>query len=100
MPKGFPVSDHNQVSATTDVFERLRAAVLQQNLSGEFPSWLVAEVLEIAGRPDRYRGKAVLVERLIAQIADYDPYAGAGCFGGAVSAGAIQATLRELDADR
>ncbi|MBJ6725797.1 hypothetical protein JFN93_13840 [Geomonas sp. Red875] len=78
------------------VFSRLRDAALEQSLTGEFPSWLLADILAVADDPQRHAAQTDLVERLIAEIADYDPYAGAGCFGTSVSAAQIQATLREI----
>lgn len=79
-----------------DLFEELRAVALKQSREGEFPVWLLADVLEIANTPARYADKVRLVETLVVQIADYDPYAGTGCFGTAVDAGTIQATLHQI----
>ena len=79
-----------------DLFEKLRAVALKQSKDGEFPVWLLADILEIADAPDSFADKVHLVEILIAQIGDYDPYAGAGCFGTSVGAGAIQATLHQI----
>jgi hypothetical protein len=79
-----------------DRFEELRAVALKQSTEGEFPVWLLADVLGIAGSPDRYADKIHLVEILIAQIGAYDPYAGAGCFGTSIGVGTIQATLYQI----
>jgi len=79
-----------------DLFEKLRAVALQQDLSGEFPTWLLAEVLMIADQPELHEGKVHLVEMLISQINDFDPYAGAGCFDTSVGAETIQATIRRI----
>ena len=79
-----------------DLFEELRAVSLKQSKDGEFPVWLLAEILGIADASDRYADKIHLVKNLIAQVGDYDPYAGAGCFGTSVGAGTIQATLHQI----
>ena len=79
-----------------ELFERLRTVALQQNLSGEFPDWLLAEVVAIADRPERYADSITLVEMLVEQIGDFDPYAGSGCFDSSVAAGTIQATIRKI----
>ena len=80
-----------------DLFEELRAVALVQSKEGEFPVWLLADILEIAGAPDHHSDQVHLVETLITQISDYDPYAGAGCFGTSVGIGTIQATLHQIE---
>jgi hypothetical protein len=79
-----------------DLFQRLREKAVEEHSSGEFPSWLLAEVLMIADRPDAYRAKADLVQMLVMQIGDFDPYAGTGCFGGSVGADTIRATIGKI----
>jgi hypothetical protein len=79
-----------------DLFAQLKATAIQQSRSGELPSWLLAEILEIASEPVRYREQAPLVETLIELIKDYDPYAGTGCFGSNVGIGTLQAALRNI----
>ena len=79
-----------------ELFDRLREKAVKEHRSGEFPSWLLAEVLVIADRPDLYRDKADLVQMLIMQIGDFDPYAGAGCFGDSVGAETIRATIGRI----
>jgi len=79
-----------------DLFKKLGSVALQENQSGEFPSWLLAEVLVIADHPDRYADKVHLIEVLIRQIGDFDPYAGAGCFNGSVGADAIRAVIGQI----
>ena len=76
-----------------DLFENLRAVALQQSKDGEFPVWLLADILEIADNPGRYVDKVRLIEILIAQVGDYDPYAGTGCFDTSVGSGTIQSTI-------
>ncbi len=79
-----------------DLFEELRAILLLQSEEGEFPTWLTADVMVIAGDPERFMDKSHLIGTPIAQIRDFDPYAGAGCFAIAVSAETIQATIRTI----
>jgi len=79
-----------------DLFARLKETALQEHQSGEFPSWLLSEVLSIADNADGYRGKVDLVQMLIEQIGDFDPYAGTGCFGTSVGAETIRATIGKI----
>ena len=81
---------------TSDLFERLRAEALQQSMGGEFPDLLLADILKIADNPDRYVDKVHVVETLITQIGDFDPYAGTGCFGPSVGPDAIRMTIRQI----
>jgi len=79
-----------------ELFERLAAAATRQSEEADLPSSLLAEILEIAGSPGRHAAHPELIELLIEQVENFDSYAGAGCFGDAVSAGTIQATLRQI----
>ena len=79
-----------------ELFEKLRAIALQQNLSGEFPSWLLGDIIAITDAPEPYADKLHLVELLIAQISNFDLYAGTGCFGDSVGVETIQSTIRQL----
>jgi len=79
-----------------DLFEELRGAAVQQNEEAEFPSWLLADVLDIANRPDSYADRIHLVELLLAQIRNFDSYAGTGCFDSSVSADTISGTIRRI----
>jgi len=79
-----------------DPFTRVVAAAERQSEEGDFPSWLLADIRRIASDPETYAGKVALIELLIRQVDDFDSYAGAGCFDTSVSAGTIQATLREI----
>lgn len=80
-------------------FERLAAAATRQSEEADLPSWLLPEILEVAGSPGRYAKHLDLVELLVEQVENYDSYAGTGCFGESVNAGTIQATLRRIRAD-
>ncbi|HBG06383.1 MAG: hypothetical protein A2075_00235 [Geobacteraceae bacterium GWC2_58_44] len=82
-----------------ELFTKLRDVALRENESGEFPSWLLAEVMVIAEQPERYADRGHLVRMLIAQIADFDPYAGTGCFNSSVGAGTIRATISQIIAE-
>jgi hypothetical protein len=79
-----------------ELFEKLRAVALRQNLDNEFPSWLLAEVMTIADEPDLHEEKVHLIELLIEQIDNFDPYAGTGCFDTSVGAETIQSTIRRV----
>ena len=79
-----------------DRLGELKSVALRQNLEGELPSWLLAEVLTIADDPERYGEADPLIEILIGQIRDYDPYAGAGCFSDSVGISMIEATLCQI----
>jgi hypothetical protein len=79
-----------------DPFVELRAVANQQSEEGEFPSWLLADVLDIANDPERCADRSHLVELLLTQIENLDSYAGAGCFDASVSAETIQATIRQI----
>ncbi|GFO56483.1 hypothetical protein GMSM_34900 [Geomonas sp. Red276] len=81
---------------TADLFDELRAVALQQSEQGDFPSWLLPDVLAIADGREVYGDQTALIAELIAQIKDYDPYAGAGCFGESVGAGTIETTVRKI----
>lgn len=77
-----------------NLFEELKAAAASRNEEGDFPDWLLAGVLEVANSPDLHSDHLGLVELLLAQVRDYDAYAGAGCFDASVTAGTIERTLR------
>ena len=79
-----------------DPFEELRRIALQQSTEGEFPTWLMADVMVIADGPEQYADKVHLVEILITQIGNFDLYAGTGCFDNSVGTDTIQATIRQL----
>jgi hypothetical protein len=79
-----------------DLFEKLRAVALQQSMGGEFPDWLLEDILKIADTPDSHADKGHLIETLIMQIGDFDPYAGTGCFDNSVGPDAIRTTIRQI----
>lgn len=79
-----------------DIFQRLAATATRQSAEGDLPDRLLCDILQIAGSPERYRGRLALVELLIGQLEDFDNYAGAGCFGDSVSAGTIETTVGKI----
>ncbi|MCM0082146.1 hypothetical protein L4X63_11140 [Geomonas sp. Red32] len=83
-----------------DLFVELRAVALELSDQGDFPDWLLPDILAIADGREVYAGQTALIAELIAQIKGYDPYAGAGCFGDSVGAGTIETTVRKIRAGR
>lgn len=81
-----------------DLFAELRNVATRQSAEGDFPLWLLAEVIAIADAPKRYAGKLHQVELLVAQISNFDLYAGTGCFDSSVGIETIQSTIRQLSA--
>lgn len=79
-----------------DPFEKLRNVVMRQSLEGDFPDWLLEDVLSIADAPESYGAVMPLVEQLIDQIGEFDPFAGVGCFPAAVGIEQIQATVQRI----
>lgn len=78
------------------LFDDLKQSALLQHAQGDFPDWLLADVLEVADNPDCFAGKENLVETLVKQIREYDPYAGSGCFDTSFGVEDIRRTLRHL----
>lgn len=68
----------------------------RQSEEGDFPLWLLTDVLAIAGDARRFAGETDLVKLLVRQVAQFDTYAGAGCFDDSVSADTIATTIREI----
>lgn len=80
-----------------ELSQRLTMVAVQQNEEAEFPSWLLEEVLGIAADLTLVEDNVFLVETLIEQIENYDPYAGAGCFDTSVNSESIQQTIRRIN---
>ncbi|WP_129125043.1 GSU3529 family protein [Geomonas oryzae] len=72
--------------------ERLAEAARRQHEEADLPASLLNEILEIA-KGQTPGCDVALIELLLEQVEAFDSYAGAGCFGDAVSAATIQATL-------
>jgi hypothetical protein len=79
------------------VFEELEEVTNQQYLHGDLPKWLADPLLAVARSPELFRGKEYLVEILLAQVAEYDVYAEAGCCKWAYDHEDIARTLRWLE---
>ena len=79
-----------------DLFKELRDILLQRKDDGEFPTWLMVDAMVIASDPKRYDDKVDLIKTLIAQIKNFDPYAGAGCYNTSVGADTIGVTIRKI----
>lgn len=79
-----------------DAFTELRTVVTRLNEDGEFPTWLMTDILAIADKHEHYADKVNLVKQLITQIGNFDAYAGAGCFDSSVSAKTIGITIRQI----
>jgi hypothetical protein len=74
-------------------FVRLIAAIEQHQ--DDLPENLAAELRAVVAAGTTPEVTALITE-LARQVEDYDPYAGAGCFGDACSATTIAATLQRL----
>jgi len=78
------------------LFNDLKHLVLLRNDQGDFPDWLLADVLEVADNPEYFAGEEQLVETLVRQVRDYDPHAGTGSFDASLDITDIRQTLRHL----
>jgi len=81
-------------------FEQLKQVARQQHDENDFPEDLLAEVLDLDRQAASYAGREAEIVELAGQIENFDPYAGAGCFGESYSAAQIAAALRRLKAGR
>lgn len=79
-----------------DPFKELGILAARLSDEGEFPTWLLRDVMVLADDPEQYADKAHEIRTLIAQIGNFDPYAGVGCFEFSVSAESIGATIRRI----
>lgn len=78
-----------------ELMEKLAEAARRQHEEADLPISLLKEILEITGDPAP-NCSLELIELLLEQVEAFDSYAGAGCFGDAVSAATIQATLDRM----
>jgi len=66
----------------------------QDNL--DFPDFLAREIEIIMEKPNLMDSKKELIESLIFQVSDYDPYAEAGCCKDATSPEDIKKTINNI----
>ncbi|QWV97349.1 hypothetical protein KP003_19460 [Geomonas nitrogeniifigens] len=78
-----------------ELLREIAETARRQHEEAGLPSWLVAQVDELASAPCAVKDPADLA-LLLRQLEEFDSYAGAGCFGDSVSAATIQATLHRL----
>lgn len=76
-----------------ELLERLIETARRQHEEADLPGWIVEEITALRAASAPAHGRHDLFALLLLQLEDFDSYAGAGCFGGAVSAAAIAATL-------
>lgn len=77
-------------------FDELGTIATRQCEDGDFPTWLLAEVMIIANNQDLYGDRVQLIETLTAQISNFDLFAGTGCFDTAVGTETIRSTIRQI----
>lgn len=87
------------MEAKSEAFQLLQRALATAQREGEFPDWLATDIQAILRQPENYPGKEFLVRTLTAQIRDYDPYAGSGCFSDSCGIGDLERTLSQLGID-
>ncbi len=90
------VREFSKSGADMDAFTELKEIATMLGKEGEFPTWLLTDILAIADEPKHYADKVQLIKLLINQIGNFDTYAGAGCFDTSVSAEAIGSTIRQI----
>ncbi len=78
------------------MLEKIAEAARRQHEEADLPASLLEEILQISEGSGNVDCTIELPGLLLEQIEAFDSYAGAGCFGDAVSAAAIQATLSRL----
>ena len=76
-----------------DPFETLEKAIADQAKEGELPVFLHEALYALSRGRQRFAGREELVAQLAWQVAEYDPYAEAGCCKTACGAEDIRLTL-------
>lgn len=76
--------------------ERLKQCAMKQHQENQLPDELLQQILALGDHPAIERAGDGLIEKLLDQIENYDPYAGIGCFCDAASATSIATTIRQL----
>lgn len=77
------------------LIDELCCVAKEQNLGAELPDAILAEILEIS-KDALLQEQDALVRRLIAQLRNFDLYAGAGCFSDSCGVKEITDTLKLL----
>jgi len=77
------------------VLEELRQVAAEQNQDAELPDSLLSEILTLVERPGVLEHEADL-RKLIAQLRNFDLYAGTGCFSETCSVKDISETLKHI----
>ncbi len=80
----------------SDIFAELKEKALIISQTEELPVWLLNDILEITNAAEQYGDKTDDIRQLVKQLENFDIYAGTGCFGDAVGAEAISATIRKI----
>ena len=62
----------------------------------DLPETVTDQIVRLAQLPERLAGRGHLLQTLLDQLADYDPYAGVGCFGSGTTLEQIRQTLAEI----
>lgn len=79
-----------------EVFHQLQRALDTAQQEGDFPDWLAADIQAILSQSERYSDKEILISTLTAQIGDYDPFAGCGCFSDSCGISDLERTINQL----
>ena len=77
------------------VLEELRQVAAEQNQDAELPDSLLSEILTLVERPGVLEHEAGL-RKLIAQLRNFDLYAGTGCFSETCSVKDLSETLKHI----
>lgn len=77
------------------VLEELRHVAAEQNQDAELPDNLLSEILTLAESPGVLEHEADL-RKLIAQLRNFDLYAGAGCFSESCGIREITETVQQI----
>jgi len=75
------------------LYEELRYIAIEQNQEAELPDSLLSEIIRITEKPDLL-GHEADFRKLIAQLRNFDLYAGAGCFSEACGVKEISETVK------
>lgn len=84
------------METVSDVFKQLQRTLGTAQQKGDFPDWLAADIQTILSQSEKYSDQKVLISTLAAQIGDYDPFAGCGCFSDSCGISDLERTLKQL----